>query len=173
MLAAVAGAAVVASRTATALPDEDDSELLRLEEEIFEASHAANAHNEEIDLLDDARRKLYELLLEHETARGQFLSYEERWQAVSATPDGRQFETLVAESNRHFARMAELIDTMWKIPARTEKGRAAKTWVVLSCVLDWLDRDDQVGWRVLKARHLLADLVGGESGRNMRDQWRA
>jgi hypothetical protein len=26
------------------------------------------------------------------------------------------------------------------------------------------DRDDQVGWRVLTTRRLLADLVGGEAG---------
>jgi hypothetical protein len=35
---------------------------------------------------------------------------------------------------------------------------------VLTCVLDWRDRDDQVGWRDLTTRRLLADLVGGEVG---------
>jgi hypothetical protein len=34
-------------------------------------------------------------------------------------------------------------------------------------VLDWRDLDDQVGWRVLTTRRLLADLVGGEAGKNM------
>jgi hypothetical protein len=42
---------------------------------------------------------------------------------------------------------------------------------VLSCVLDWRDLDDQVGWRVLTTRRLLADLVGGEAGKNMREQF--
>jgi hypothetical protein len=37
--------------------------------------------------------------------------------------------------------------------------------------LDWRDRDDEVGWRVLVMRQPLADLVGGEAGRNMREQF--
>jgi len=43
--------------------------------------------------------------------------------------------------------------------------------IVLACVLDWRDLDDEVGWRVKTTRRLLADLVGGEAGRNMRDQF--
>jgi hypothetical protein len=42
---------------------------------------------------------------------------------------------------------------------------------VLACVLDRRDRDEEVGWRVLTTRRLLADLVGGEAGKNMRDQF--
>jgi len=42
---------------------------------------------------------------------------------------------------------------------------------VLACVLDRRDSDDQVGWRVKTTRRLLADLVGGEAGKNMRDQF--
>jgi hypothetical protein len=42
-------------------------------------------------------------------------------------------------------------------------------WVELACVLDW--RDDQVSWRVLTTRRLLADLVGGEAGKKIRDQF--
>jgi hypothetical protein len=36
---------------------------------------------------------------------------------------------------------------------------------VLACVLDRRDRDEEVGWRVLTTRRLLADLVGGEAAR--------
>jgi hypothetical protein len=64
-----------------------------------------------------------------------------------------------------------LTDKMWAIPAKTEAGRQAKAWVVLSCVLDWRDRDDQVDWRVQMTRRLLADLVGGEAGKKIRDRF--
>jgi hypothetical protein len=67
--------------------------------------------------------------------------------------------------------MAALIDRMWAIPAKTEAGRQAKADVAICCVLDWRDRDDQVGWRVKTTRRLLADLVGGEAGKNMREQF--
>jgi hypothetical protein len=38
-------------------------------------------------------------------------------------------------------------------------------------VLDWRDPDELVDWRVQTTRRLFADLVGGEAGRNMRDQF--
>jgi hypothetical protein len=37
--------------------------------------------------------------------------------------------------------MDELVGQMWAIPALTPKGRAAKVWVLLGCVMDEAD-----GW---------------------------
>jgi hypothetical protein len=169
-LAAMAGATAAVPATAFASPD-DDSELLKLEEEIFDAWWAVNAHNDEIARLDDIRRDEYERLLAQEKAEGRFIGYEERWQAASSTPDGRELARLVTITTQHAERMTSLIDKVWAIPAHTEAGRQAKADVAICCVLDWRDRDDEVGWRVRTTRRLLADLVGGEAGRNMREQF--
>jgi hypothetical protein len=69
------------------------------------------------------------------------------------------------EERRSFFWPSARSQPKWSIPAHTEAGRQAKAWLVLSCVLDWRDRDDQVDWRVQTTRRLLADLVGGEPGR--------
>jgi hypothetical protein len=52
--------------------------------------------------------------------------------------------------------MAELIDRMLSMPDKTEAGRQAKADVAICCVLDWRDRDEQVGRRVKTTRRLLA-----------------
>jgi hypothetical protein len=78
-------------------------------------------------------------------------------------------QATVGGSNQHADRMAELIEQMWSIPAKTEAADRPEAWVAIS--LDWRDPDEQVGWRVKTTRRLLADLVGGDAGRNMREQF--
>jgi hypothetical protein len=63
------------------------------------------------------------------------------------------------------------IDQMLAIPAHTEAGRHAKVTVVLVCVLNWRDTDDRVSRQTLIARQLFADLVGGEAGKSLREQF--
>lgn len=82
------------STTALASPN-DDSALLRLEEEIFEAWRASHAHDEEIDRLDQVCRAEYDRRLQEETRSQQFLSMTARRDAVDATPDGLELDRLV------------------------------------------------------------------------------
>ncbi|MGY8680104.1 hypothetical protein Q2941_20235 [Bradyrhizobium sp. UFLA05-153] len=169
-----AGAAAVAVPVTTlaASPD-DDSALLRLEEEIFEAWRAwqVSCANGEIPRLQDIRHADYERRLQEEKTAGRYLSADARWEAVMSTPDGLELERLIALSEDHFDRMAGLIDRMWSIPARTEAGRKSKVLVALVCIMDWRDRDEETDWRNLMARQLLIDLVGGPSAESMRDQF--
>jgi hypothetical protein len=60
----------------------------------------------------------------------------------------------------HWADTSALLKTS-VIPAHTEAGRQTK-----ASVLDWRDPDDQVDWRIITARQLFADLLGGEAGKN-------
>jgi hypothetical protein len=179
LLAAVAGAgaaavpatalasnSVRASDTAT----DDDSELLKLEEEIFAAWRAAEDHDEAIALYD-ARLAEYERLLQEEKTQGRFISAKERWTLVNSAPEVERLTREVALSHEYRARMNGLIDQMLAIPAHTEAGRHAKVSVVLVCVLDWRDHDDLASRQTVIARQLFADLVGGEAGRNMREQF--
>lgn len=171
-LVAAAPAAAIASLpsvTALAASPDDDSALLRLEEQIFEAWWAANEHNDEIQRLDAVRRAEYDRRLEEEKAKCQYLSAVARWDAVNSTPDGRELDRLVILSDQHYERMAGLIDKMWAIPAKTELGRSAKVSVLLSCILDWRKPDEEMDWRKLMARRLLVDFVGGEEAESFRE----
>jgi len=51
----------------------------------------------------------------------------------------------------HTVQMAALIDKMWAIPAKTELGRSAKVSVLLACILDWRNPDEEMDWRELMA----------------------
>lgn len=173
LAAAAAGAGATATVATTALAShDDDSALLQLKEEIFQAWEAANAHNDEIYGpcgLDTARTAEYYRLLEQEERLGSFISSEERWRLVFELPEVKRLDRLVTLSEEHFERMAGLIDRMWGVPATTEAGRSAKVSVLLSCVMDWRDPDEEMGWRELIARRLLIDLVGGEEAESFRE----
>lgn len=134
-----------------------------------EAWEAAHAHDDETYTLDAVRRAEYERLLEQEKTRGQYISHSERWDVVFSMPEVQRLDALVVLSEQHDQRMADLIDEMWAIPATTEAGRSAKVGVLLSCIMDWRQPDDEMGWHELRARRLLIDLVGGEEAESFRE----
>ncbi|MHC2273528.1 hypothetical protein ACVME8_000139 [Bradyrhizobium diazoefficiens] len=165
---AVACLPTAAAAMALASPA-DDAALLQLNEDIFQAWEASHAHDDEIYRLEEVRKAEYERLLEQETAQGQYISVRERWDLVYSTPEVQRLDQLVILSEQHFLRMADLIDKMWAIPAKTEAGRSAKVQVLLSCVLNWRDPDEEMDWQLLMARRLLVDLVGGEEAESFRE----
>lgn len=167
--AGVGAAAVAAPVTTLAAAPHDDSPLLRLQEQILEAWEASHADDDDIQRLDNIRHDEYERLLQEEVTRGQFLSANERVEVVYSTPDGRELDRLVTLSEQHTVQMAALIDKMWAIPAKTELGRSAKVSVLLACILDWRNPDEEMDWRELMARRLLVDLVGGDEAQSFRE----
>ncbi|WP_456802399.1 hypothetical protein [Bradyrhizobium sp. USDA 4474] len=157
--------------TSLAAAPGDDSALLRLEEEVFKHWHAANAHNDEIARLSESRSDVHRRLIEEASAAGRDLDERERWLQYYATPEGQELDRLVTLSDQNWSAMFGLVEKMWDIPAHAEAGRKAKAWVLIACVMDWRDRDEEMDWRPLMARQLLIDLVGGDAAASMRDQF--
>lgn len=172
LAAATAGAGASATMAATALASsDDDSALLQLEEQIFDAWHAANADNDETCRISEVRSAVYDKLVEAEKAQLRFISSRDRWELVFSDPEVQRLDRLVTLSDQHWGRMNELVERMWAIPANTEAGRNAKVIVLLSCILDWRDRDEELDWRPFMARRLLIDFVGGEAAESLRGQF--
>ena len=143
-----------------ALPG-DDSELLRLEEQIFKAYDAATEHDEEIERLQQfwkAERERLSFTFRY--------SDEEAWNLVWSTPEGKEWDLLVNFQEGHLARMGELVEKMWSMPARTEAGRKAKVLVLLGCVIrqNFNLPDEASDYDALITRQLLFELVGSEAG---------
>jgi hypothetical protein len=174
LLSIAAGGAVAAAvaTKSVALPL-DDSELLKLEEQIFEQHKAASAFNDEIwrlhrIWLDEAKR------LNEEARQGRCtLTEDERWELVGEMPECKECTRLESLQASFDKRMDELIKQMWQMPARTEEGRRAKAAVLLSCVMgsEWQEVDKDTDYREGMARTLLIEFVGGEPGEMLRDQF--
>ncbi|WP_063682810.1 hypothetical protein [Bradyrhizobium stylosanthis] len=169
----LAGAAVAALAVtpvaAVAAATADDAELLGLRDQIFEAWEASLAHDDETALLPELRETEYNRLLAQERSSGRYISSYERHEAVYAMPEVQRLDQLVALAEEHFERMAELVEQMWGIPATTEAGRSAKVQVLLSCIMDWRQPDEEMDWSALMARRLLVDLVGGAEAESFRE----
>jgi hypothetical protein len=69
--------------------------------------------------------------------------------------------------------MEALIKEMWATPAHTPEGRRAKVQVLLVCIMGdgWTSVEEQTEWQELNARNLLIELIGGEPGDRLRDQF--
>ena len=68
--------------------------------------------------------------------------------------------------------MDALVKQMFAIPAHTAEGRRAKVSVLLGCILgDDRHVDGQTEYAVRMGRNLLIELVGGEPGEMLRDQF--
>jgi hypothetical protein len=173
LLTVAAGAAAAAVATkAVALPL-DDSELLKLEEQIFEQYNASTSFDDEIWRLhriyvDEAKR------LNEEARAGRCtLTEDERWALVGEMPECKECTRLEKLRDPFDKRVDELIQQMWQIPARTEEGRRAKAIVLLGCILgdDWRGTDQDTDYHILHARALLIEFIGGEPGEMLRDQF--
>jgi hypothetical protein len=169
--AAIAGAAIPQPAAAHA----DDNALLKLEEQIFEQYWAANAHNDEIFRLSEIwtteSKRLYAASLDAEGYSS--LTPQERWDIVTKLPECVEHDRLCRLQDPHQSKMSALIDEMWATPAHTAEGRRAKVQVLLVCILgdEWTAIDERTGDDELMARNLLIELVGGEPGRMLRDQF--
>jgi hypothetical protein len=156
---------------------QDDSALVKLEEQIFEQYEGACAFDAEMDRLSeiwtDKSLELYNEALSREAQGGVYLSPQERWALVTDMPECREHNRLDNLQRPFYDRMDALIKQMFAIPAHTAEGRRAKVLVLLGCILgeDWRHADDQTEYAQRMARRLLIDLVGGEPAKQLRDQF--
>ena len=68
--------------------------------------------------------------------------------------------------------MDALVEQMWAIPALTPEGRRAKVLVALRLLPDdWRAVDKSADYGVRETRQLLIELVGGDAGAQLRDQF--
>lgn len=174
--ALAAGTAVnvvaLATRPAAA-SSPDDSALLKLEEQYFEQHDLAHAYDDEMNRLawiwTDRYRELHEAsVLGHNT-----LNPQERADIVAAMPECIEHTRLGKLQDPHYARMDAIVREMWPIPAHTPEGRRAKVLVALDMLpSDWRELDKDCDYGILETRQLLFELVGGEPGAELRDQFR-
>jgi hypothetical protein len=174
--ASATAAAVVIATKAVAMP-QDDSALVKLEEQIFEQYEGACAFDDEILRLGEIwtaeMDRLYKEALAREVQTGAYLTPQERWKLVTDTPARIEHNRLSKLQMPFYERMEALIKQMFAIPAHTAEGRRAKVSVLLGCILDndWRGRDEETDWPELTARNLLIEFIGGEPGETLRDQF--
>lgn len=172
---AIAAAVVVATK-AVALP-QDDSELLKLEEQIFEQYEGACAFDAEIlrlaEIWTTESDRLYREALSREVQAGKYLTPQERWKLVADTPACIEHNRLSNLQAPFYKRMEALIEQMFAMPAHTAEGRRAKVSVLLGCILgnEWRGVDEKTDWPELTARNLLIEFIGGEPGEMLRGQF--
>lgn len=180
MVSAAASVASVGTLAAAAMPAHqataDDSELLKLEEQFFEQHEKASAYDDDIFRLGKIwqaeSNRLYNEALAEEVRAGIYLSAEERWRIVTDIPECIEHNRLCNLQNIHYAKMEALVEQMWAIPAQTPEGRRAKVLVALRLLPDdWREVDEEADYGIRETRQLLIELVGGEPGAQLRDQF--
>jgi hypothetical protein len=68
--------------------------------------------------------------------------------------------------------MEDLVKQTWAIPAQTPEGRRAKVLVALRLLPDrWRVVDEEADYGIRETRQLLIELVGGEPGKMLREQF--
>jgi hypothetical protein len=174
--ASVSTAVSVVATKAVALP-QDDSALVKLEEQIFEQYEGAIAYDAEIIRLSEIwtteSHRLYQESLSREAQTGTYLTPQERWALVTDMPECIEHSRLVNLQEPFYERMDALVKQMFAIPAHTAEGRRAKATVLLGCILDddWRRIDDETDYPERMARTMLIEFVGGEPGEMLRDQF--
>jgi hypothetical protein len=142
VLATLAGGAAVAAipAAAAACPD-GDAELLQLQDQIFAAREAADAHLDQIDKLDSAwqaeRQRIIRLAEPHHKTVQELLK--QIWSIPATTPEGRQA--------KFFVLLNFVLDPEWR------QG-------------DWAAEP-----HIKMTRDLLIEFVGGESADQLREQF--
>jgi hypothetical protein len=184
---AVAGLASAVSGTALAaaampvhpacIASQDDTALLKLEEQIFEQYERATAFDDEIIRLSEIwnaeSHRLYDEALAREKQTGKYLSAKERWAIVTDMPECQEHSRLCRLQEPFYSRMDALIRQMFATPAHTAEGRRAKATVLLGVIMDddWRGVDAETDYPQQMARRLLIDFIGGEPGEMLRDQF--
>ncbi|MET4801228.1 hypothetical protein [Bradyrhizobium sp. LB11.1] len=150
-----------------------DTELLALEEKIFELDESANEHAEEIYRLQEAWVGELHRLEDLRWTEGVHSTAKERWEAVKAMPESKEHNRLVKLTEPYAVERDELIKRMWTIPARTPEGRRSKLLVLLACVMrgGWTDTDKDADWDIEMARKLMIEFVGGTPAKDLGEQF--
>jgi hypothetical protein len=176
-VAGAASAVSAASLAAAAMPVRDvctldDSELLSLEEQIFELHQAAIAYDPEIERLADVWQDENRRLAE-EMPDGSYREPRERWKLVEAMPECIECERLQELRQALNNKRDVLLERLFSMPAHTPEGRRAKVTVLLGLLLndDWRRTDDETEYPEQMARKLLIEFVGGEPGKMLADQF--
>jgi hypothetical protein len=172
-LAAGASVAVaVVATKAVALP-QDDSALVKLEEQIFEQYEAATAYDDEIIRLSDIWTAESHRLYQESLSSDRALTPDERWALVTDMPESREHSRLCRLQDPFYVKMDALVRQMFATPAHTAEGRRAKATVLLGVIMgdDWRCVDAETDYPEQMARRLLIEFVGGEPGEMLRDQF--
>jgi hypothetical protein len=182
-VAAAASAVSASALAAAAMPAHqacavsDDSELVKLEELIFEQREKAAVYDDEIIRLSAIwtaeSHRLYEEALAAEVRSGIYRTPQERWKLVTDIPECIEHNRLCNLQEPFLTKMGALIEQMFATPAHTAEGRRAKVIVLLRCVLgdEWCHVDEKTEYQEFMARSLLIEFIGGGPGEAMRDQF--
>ena len=161
----------------TCAASQDDSALIKLEEQIFEQYEGACSFDAEIlrlaEIWTDESDRLYREALSREVKAGVYLTPGERWKLVTETRACIEHNRLSNLQAPFYQRMEALIKQMFATPAHTAEGRRAKVTVLLGCILgdEWRRVDEETEWPELTARNLLIEFIGGEPGEMLRGQF--
>lgn len=153
-----------------------DTQLLELEEKIFDLIHARDEFNPEIsrlqDIWVDESTRLYDETLTGEST----LSPSERRAIVSAMPECIEHTRLCNLQRPLDEEAGRLAKRMWDIPAKTPEGRRAKFFVLLAYFMprEWSETSDKIAdCDIEYARRLMIEMIGGEPADQLRDQFAA
>jgi hypothetical protein len=171
-----AGGTALALATVTPTPAAaDDSALLKLEERIFEKKEAFDRLKPEVDRLN----AIY--TAEEWRMHGEFEAtrtgptFAERRAIIDSMPAFKEYMRLRGLQEREREAADRLVEQMWEIKAQTPEGRRSKLIVLLGYVMEgdeWRDaKRPGVTFDVTLARDLMIELVGGEPGAQLRDQF--
>jgi hypothetical protein len=169
----IASTAAVSTAASIVTAQPDDSALLKLEEQILQEHEAAMAFDPEMIRLQEIWTTEWKRL-NHAFYAGQSeLTKEEIWERVKAMPESKEHTRLGKLQDPFYNRMDALVEQMRATPAHAAEGRRAKVIVLLRCVMghEWLGVDEEIEHLGRMARDLLIELVGGEPGEQLRDQF--
>ena len=168
-----AASAVAAGSLAVAAMPQDDRRLIELEEKIFEEWRAAKAFEPEIVRLSEIWHAEFKRLADQARDEHSGLGNDEAFRLAGQIPECQEHSRLCELEDTHVGEMEALIKEMWATPAHTSEGRRAKVQVLLVCIMGdgWTSVDEQTEWHELNARNLLIELIGGEPGDRLRDQF--
>jgi hypothetical protein len=144
----------------------DDSELVKLEEQIFEQYWGAAQYDDEI-------RRASDIWTEEMRRIPTVGTPKERSDAIMALPACVEHNRLCKLQEPYTRKMEALIDQMFAMPAQTAEGRRAKATVLLACIMgpEWTQVDGETDYAERMARKLLIEFIGGEPGEMLRDQF--
>lgn len=166
--AAISAATAVGAADGAVLPV-DDAALVEMEKALFEHREVINELDPEILRFEQLGRS--ELKCMHEEKPE--LTSEECWERAKTLPAFVEMERLIELQAPHWDAADAIVERMMGMPATTPEGRAAKLWVLLGHVLpaEWRESDEAAEYEVRYTRNFLIELVGGEPGKLLRDQF--
>jgi hypothetical protein len=135
----------------------DDGEVLSLASEILRLNELAHQDDDEMVRLQSIwYNEGIRLREEAEYSR------DEQWEMVKAMPESAEHSRLVKKSDPYFESADRLMKRLWSLPAKTNKGKAAKVRVLFAYVLgeEWHRPDEEADPDIELTRQLLFELAG-------------